>query len=248
MSCSSGCRAVGENLITRASFRGHASARDAQAAAEFAGCLSGPAPEGADEMAGVGIAKLHGDPGDLHLALLQKRSSMSGEDAVHHRFEGGVVDAEMALQGPAGQFHFPGHPANARPAFEQGQPDEVLDAFHDVARVGHGRRHFNDAGIIRPSRTEGGQFQQLGGKDDRRHVAARKFAGQHVLHGRSAHDRRSDDLYPWRRPSRSGEAPQQIEHVAERQDIVLLTPHLRRSGNVVGPPRPRPIDIKAKAR
>jgi hypothetical protein len=57
--------------ITPASARGHAAARDAQAAAEFAGRLSGPAPKGADEMAGVGVAELHGDLSDLHLALLQ---------------------------------------------------------------------------------------------------------------------------------------------------------------------------------
>jgi hypothetical protein len=133
-------------LIAPASFRGHAPAHDAQAAAEFAGRLSGPAPEGADEMAGVGVVELHGDLSDLHLALLQKRRGMPDEDAVHHRFEGGVVDAQMALQGTAGQVHFPGYPVNARPAFEQGQPDEVLDAFHDVARVGHGRLDFDDAG------------------------------------------------------------------------------------------------------
>jgi hypothetical protein len=65
-------------------------------------------------MAGVGVAELHGDLGDLHLALLQKRRGMPGEDAVHHRFEGGVVDAQIALQGPAGQVHFPGYPVNAR--------------------------------------------------------------------------------------------------------------------------------------
>src|SRR5579871_6007499 len=132
---------------------GNAAACDAQAPAEFARSLSSPAPERPYEMAGVGVAELQCELGDRHLALLQKFEGAPGEDAVQHGLEGGITGVEMTLEGSAGQIYFPGDPFDARPAFEQRQSDEVLDALHEVTRVGQRCAMIDHAGIVRQPRT-----------------------------------------------------------------------------------------------